>query len=146
MKNLASIFDGFQYVMILQARSFGRLGSLRMTFSDRRNSSMTRDFTLMMFCCLTLALSSRLHAEDRPISPEEMQAVFDEVKTPHKYGVLLRPEKGQYLDCPNVFRYGDAWYMIYVAITDKVGYETCLAKSENLLDWQPLGKILPFAS
>ena len=100
----------------------------------------------MMLCCLTLALSSRLHAEDKPISQDEMQAVFDEVKTPHKYGVLLRPEKGQYLDCPNVFRHGDAWYMIYVAITDKVGYETCLAKSENLLDWQPLGKILPFAS
>ena len=96
--------------------------------------------SVFLFCTLFAAVRA-----DEEISADEMQAIFDEVKTSFKYGVLLQPEQGQYLDCPNVFRHGDAWYMVYVAITDKVGYETCLARSENLLDWKPLGKILPFA-
>jgi predicted GH43/DUF377 family glycosyl hydrolase len=93
---------------------------------------------------LSLLATSPTFGEE--ISPNEMQAIFDKVQTPYKYGVLLQPEKGQLLDCPNVFRQGDAWYMLYVTITDKVGYETCLARSENLLTWEPLGKILPFAN
>jgi hypothetical protein len=35
--------------------------------------------------------------------------------------------------------------MLYVAIKDKIGYETYLAESVDLVDWRPLGKILPFA-
>jgi len=34
--------------------------------------------------------------------------------------------------------------MMYVAITGKVGYETFLARSEDLLNWDKLGKILSF--
>jgi predicted GH43/DUF377 family glycosyl hydrolase len=49
------------------------------------------------------------------------------------------------VDCPNVFRHGENWYMLYVAIKDKIGYETYLAESVDLVDWRPLGKILPFA-
>jgi predicted GH43/DUF377 family glycosyl hydrolase len=74
-----------------------------------------------------------------------MQRVYDEVKTPFKYGIVLQPEsKDELIDCPNVFRYGDKWYMLYVAIKDKVGYETYLAESDDLLAWKPLGKVLPF--
>lgn len=100
-------------------------------------------FLTLLFLSLITAAPT---LADETIPVAEMQAIFDEVKTPFKYGILLKPEKGQLLDCPNVFRYRDAWYMVYVTITDKVGYETCLARSENLLNWQPLGKILPFAS
>lgn len=82
---------------------------------------------------------------DSEVSAEEMQAIYDQVKTPYKYGIILRPEEGQMLDCPNVFRYGDAWYMVYVSIKNKIGYETLLAKSDDLLNWESLGRILPFA-
>lgn len=81
---------------------------------------------------------------DSTITPKEMQSVYDKISTPHKYGVIMRPQQGQMLDCPNVFRYDGAWYMIYVSIQDKIGYETLLARSENLVDWEPLGTILPF--
>ena len=77
------------------------------------------------------------------VAPEEMQRVFDEVKTPHKYGVILRGDEGNAVDCPSVFRHAGAWFMVYVCM-NKVGYETHLARSDNLLDWKPLGKILPF--
>jgi predicted GH43/DUF377 family glycosyl hydrolase len=74
-----------------------------------------------------------------------MQQVYEEVKTPFKYGIILRPSEHESIDCPNVFRFGDKWYMVYIGIKEKVGYETYLAESKNLLQWKTLGKILPFA-
>jgi predicted GH43/DUF377 family glycosyl hydrolase len=79
------------------------------------------------------------------VPDSEMQRVFGEVKTPFKYGIVLRPGEKESLDCPNVFRHGGTWYMVYVAITEKVGYQTFLAQSDDLLVWKPLGPILPFA-
>jgi hypothetical protein len=72
-----------------------------------------------------------------------MRAVFEEAKTPHKYGVILRGDEGKAVDCPSVFRHADSWFMVYVCM-NKVGYETHLARSEDLLKWEPLGKILAF--
>ena len=73
-----------------------------------------------------------------------MQQVYDEVKTPFKYGIVIRGETGQLVDCPNVFRKAGQWYMVYVGITDSVGYETFLARSVDLLHWEKLGKIMTF--
>ncbi|MCS7034842.1 MAG: glycosylase [Phycisphaerae bacterium] len=77
------------------------------------------------------------------ITPAEMRQVFEECKTPHKFGVILRGDDGKPVDCPSVFRFHDAWYMMY-ACMNQVGYETHLARSDDLLHWTPLGKILPF--
>ena len=74
-----------------------------------------------------------------------LQRIYDAVKTPCKYGVVLRPEADESFDCPNVFRCGGTWYMLYVGIRNNVGYETYLAESRDLLHWEPLGKVLPFA-
>ena len=84
-------------------------------------------------------------AEDG-VSIEVMQAVRDEISTPFKYGVVLKGGEGELVDCPSVFRYGDKWYMTFIAIKDKVGYQTFLAESDDLLHWKRLGKILSFAS
>jgi predicted GH43/DUF377 family glycosyl hydrolase len=78
------------------------------------------------------------------VAAAEMQRVYEEVKTPHKYGVILRGQEGESVDCPNVFRHRGKWYMVYVSIKDQVGYETLLAESDDLLSWKPLGKVLPF--
>ena len=80
----------------------------------------------------------------REVSAPAMQRVYDTVKTPYKYGILLRPRAGESVDCPNVFRHGDRWYMLYVAIENEVGYETRLAASDDLLHWSPVGTVLPF--
>ena len=79
------------------------------------------------------------------VTDAELQRIYDEVKTPFKYGVILHPGPGEYFDCPSIFRYHERWYMLYVAIKDKVGYETWLAVSDNLLHWEALGRTLPFA-
>ena len=77
------------------------------------------------------------------VSDEQMRGVYEEAKTPFKYGVILRGDDGNAVDCPSVFRHGDAWFMVYVCM-NKVGYETHLATSRDLLKWETLGKILKF--
>jgi len=83
-----------------------------------------------------------------PVSADDMQRILDEVKTPFKYGIVLKGEAGadgknKKLDCPSVFRFNDKWYMLYVCMNE-VGYETHLADSDDLLKWNPLGKVLSF--
>lgn len=87
-----------------------------------------------------LALVSCRQKADKslPVTQEEMQAVYEEVKTPYKLGLVLAPEEGEAVDDPHVFRYKDAWYMMYVRYDNK-GYETCLAKSDDLVRWERLG-------
>jgi alpha-L-fucosidase 2 len=83
--------------------------------------------------------------DDAPVPEAQMQRVFEAARTPYKYGIVLRPEAGSVVDCPSVFRHGDKWYMLYVSIRDKTGYETYLAESDDLLSWKPMGKVLPFS-
>jgi predicted GH43/DUF377 family glycosyl hydrolase len=80
----------------------------------------------------------------RAVTAAEMQRVYDEVKTPYKYGIVLPREEHESVDCPNVFRYGDKWYMVFVSIRNQIGYETYLAESDDLLHWKRLGKVLSF--
>jgi len=74
------------------------------------------------------------------VSPARMKAVYEEVKTPRKVGMVLEPEAGEMLDNPSVFRHGKFWYMMFIRFDGK-GYETHLAKSEDLLKWTRLGRI-----
>lgn len=78
----------------------------------------------------------------RLVSQKTMQAIHAEVQTPHKYGIVLKGAEDELLDCPNVFRHGGRWYMMFVANKEKIGYETHLAVSDDLLNWERLGPIL----
>ena len=81
-----------------------------------------------------------------------MQDIYDEVKTPCKYGLVLTPADNRHkMDCPTVFRKNGKWYMSYLVYdgkggNDGRGYETWLAESDNLLNWNTLGRILPFGA
>lgn len=79
------------------------------------------------------------------ITDDQMKSVYEEAKTPHKHGVIIKTDhKEDLVDCPSVFRHGQAWYMFYAASQGKIGYETKLARSDDLVKWEPLGTILPF--
>ena len=77
------------------------------------------------------------------MTPEMMNDIYEQVKTPFKYGIVIKGEDGKAVDSPSIFRQGDKWYMMYI-IFDGRGYETALAESENLLNWNTLGKVLRF--
>lgn len=78
------------------------------------------------------------------VSHESMQAVFEEIKTPFKYGVVFQhPDTTKLIDSPTIFQENNTWYMTYI-VFDGQGYETWLAKSKDLLRWESDGKILSF--
>lgn len=102
---------------------------------------------LFLLSCFVLGSLSQAQTV---VSQEQMEAIYEEVKTPYKYGLAIAPEDNHHkIDCPTVFRQGDKWLMTYVAYngksgTDGRGYETWLAESDNLLDWNTLGRVLSY--
>src|SRR5688572_1914545 len=82
---------------------------------------------------------------EKTVPDSVMQTIFEQVKTPYKYGLVVVPaDNGKKLDCPTVFRKGSTWYMTYV-IFDGRGYETWLAQSADLLHWTTKGRLMSFA-
>ena len=94
--------------------------------------------------CILILLPIVASTQTYPVLASKMQQVYDEVKTPHKYGlVLVGADKSKMVDSPSVFRHKDAWYMTYI-VFDGRGYETWIAKSNDLLKWTTQGKIMSF--
>ena len=81
----------------------------------------------------------------KKVPQKVMEKVFNEIKTPYKYGVVFKhPDSTQLIDSPTIFRKNKKWYMTYI-LYDGLGYESWLAESNNLLDWKTNGKILSFS-
>jgi predicted GH43/DUF377 family glycosyl hydrolase len=107
-----------------------------------------------LLCALLLRCNAAASAtvipaitETRPVDTNVMQQIYDEVKTPFKYGVVLSGEStNELVDCPSIFHSNGHWYMMFVANSNKIGYQTFLARSDDLLHWQKLGKILSFTA
>ena len=84
------------------------------------------------------------------IPQSDMQRIYDKVRTPYKYGLVVAPTDNYHkIDCPTVFREGDKWLMTYVVYNGKGGndgrgYETWLAESDDLLHWETKGRILSY--
>src|SRR5687768_11833713 len=94
---------------------------------------------------LCFLLSSVAFAQpNRSIPAAKMQQIYEEVKTPYKYGLVMVPDDEQHkMDCPTIFREGKLWYMTYLIYSGR-GYETWLAKSKDLLNWENMGRLLSF--
>ena len=94
--------------------------------------------TLFVVSCAT-------QYKKREITDSVMNEIYNEVKTPYKYGLVMVPTDNSYkMDCPSVFHKDGKWYMTYL-IYDGRGYETWLAESEDLLHWKHLGKVMSFS-
>ena len=79
------------------------------------------------------------------VASSKMQTVYEKVKTPFKYGLVLTPsDPNKKMDCPTIFHKGSDWYMSYI-IYDGRGYETWMAKSSDLLHWATQGRLLSFS-
>lgn len=95
--------------------------------------------------CFVLLFCSCGTDSDKTVSTARMEEIYEAVKTPYKYGLVKVPQDGSTkIDCPSIFREGDTWYMTFLAF-DGRGYETWLAKSDNLLDWEDMGRLMSFS-
>lgn len=91
---------------------------------------------LLLFCCCSVLLAQ--------VPAAEMEKIYQEVKTPYKYGVVFKHrDSTKLIDSPTIFRHKGSWYMTYI-VFDGQGYETWLAQSEDLLHWTEKGRLLPF--
>lgn len=102
-------------------------------------------YAALFFVTLFIAACGQKHAALKTVVPQEtMEQVYQEIKTPFKYGIVLQhPDTTKMIDSPTIFRKNNFWYMTYI-VYDGQGYETWLAKSDDLLRWESKGKILSF--
>ncbi len=80
----------------------------------------------------------------KAVDAESMQKVYDKIRTPYKYGVVLR-FLDDFCDCPVIFRHNGRWYMSFIRISKQVsssGYDSHLAVSNDLIHWEYLCKTL----
>ncbi len=99
-------------------------------------------FLLCVFCAFA---GHPLYSQPKQVPQSKMQLIYEQVKTPYKFGLVVVPAEPQKkIDCPSVFRKRGSWYMTYVQF-DGRGYETWLAKSKNLLQWETIGRIMSFS-
>ena len=66
--------------------------------------------------------------QKKEVPPEVMQRINEETKVPFKYGIIIRGEENQFVDCPSIFRQNGQWYMVYISTTSKTGYQTGTSK------------------
>lgn len=82
-------------------------------------------------------------SREKTVTNQEMQAIYEKIKTPHKVGAVMKWEN-DYTDSPTVFKKDGMFYMYFIAISKDChvsGYETHLAKSADLLHWEYVGPI-----
>ena len=112
-------------------------------YPNQYSQDMKKITTLILAFCSLLTYAQN-------ISDDTMRGIYEEVKSPYKYGMVIAPaDNGHKIDCPTVYREGNKWYMTYVVYngsngTDGRGYTTWLAESDNLLEWRTLGCILDY--
>lgn len=107
---------------------------------------MKLSFTKYLMIALLGAVTTGAYAqsERNKVPAAVMQQVYNEVKTPYKYGMVIAPDdNSKKADCPSVFKKGNKWYMTYIIFNGR-GYETWLADSKDLLHWTTKGRIMSF--
>lgn len=105
-----------------------------------------KKLTLLIIVCTVLLISGFKKPKSVVVPEEMMQQVYQQIKTPFKYGlVMVPPNNSKKMDCPSIFRKNGKWIMSYL-IYDGRGYETWLAKSDDLLHWENMGRIMSFSA
>lgn len=101
---------------------------------------------VLLVVLITVNVIAQKNPKSGPVPEAVMQRVYDSVKTPYKYGLVMVTETDdQKMDCPTVFREGNKWYMTYVVFNSGRGYETWVAQSDDLLHWTSKGRVLSFS-
>lgn len=111
-------------------------------FVPPRTKKLYKFLSLFFFL---FSCSIQLNAQKpNSVTQTEMEQIYQEIKTPFKYGLVMVPNDDQHkMDCPTIFRKGKFWYMTYLIYSGR-GYETWLAKSKDLLNWENQGKLMSF--
>ena len=78
------------------------------------------------------------------VTEAEMRRIYEKIKTPRKLGAVMKWD-AEFTDSATVFQKDGVFYMCFISISKDVsvsGYETHMARSEDLLHWEYVGKVL----
>ncbi len=85
----------------------------------------------------------RVDIQKKDVTDVEMHQIYEKIKTPKKLGAVIKWD--DFLtDSPTVFKKDGTFYMYFIAISKDChisGYETHLAKSDDLIHWDYVGTI-----
>src|SRR5476651_321920 len=99
---------------------------------------------LTFFTCAAASGGLFAQSEKNKVPQTKMQEIYEQVKTPLKYGLVIDPDdNSKKIYCPTLFRKGGNWFMTYLIFNGR-GYETWLAESKDLLHWASKGRIMSF--
>jgi len=105
----------------------------------------TKNIFITIIACFFSLNSVYSQSAINKVPDNIMQQIYEQVKTPHKYGLAIVPaDNSKKVDCPTVFRKSGKWYMSYLVFNGR-GYETWLAKSDDLLHWATQGRLMSFS-
>ena len=85
--------------------------------------------TAMVFEMMTLLSCNQKNDKsnipiNKVVSQDSMEEIYSEVKTPFKYGVVLKhADSTKLIDSPTIFRENNVWYITYI-IYD--GHQKCI--------------------
>jgi hypothetical protein len=106
-----------------------------------------RQFKLIIILCAGFIITGFNKPKPVIVPETVMQHVYSEIKTPYKFGlVMVPPNDSRKMDCPSIFRKDGKWFMSYLIYENGRGYETWLAKSNDLLHWEKMGRIMSFSN
>ncbi len=77
------------------------------------------------------------------VTDSEMASLYEKIKTPKKIGAVMKWDE-HWTDSPSVFCKDGVYYMYFIAINKDCkisGYETHLARSHDLINWEYVGPI-----
>lgn len=112
---------------------------------NRNDMNKNKIYIPVILVFLVLSAACVRKEQKREITDTVMQEIYEEIKTPYKYGlVMVPPNDSLKMDCPSIFRRGGKWYVTYL-MYDGRGYETWLGESDDLLHWETKGKIMSFS-
>lgn len=84
-----------------------------------------------------------------PIDDKTLEQWAEPFRNWHYYPTFVippTPDDGlgfEKVDCPLVFRHNDEWRMLYTGF-DGRGYQTAMARSDDLIHWKPMGLVMGF--
>ncbi len=111
--------------------------------SKKTIKALTNALLVLVVVITIISCTSKL--KKRTITDAVMEEIYNEIKTPYKYGLIMIPEDNSYkMDCPSIFKKDGKWFMTYLIFEGR-GYETWLAESKDLLHWKHLGKVMSFS-
>lgn len=99
---------------------------------------------ILLSFLVILPFFTLFYSQNKEVSFDVMNRIYEEIKIPYKYGLVLVPEDNtKIVDSPSIFQHKGRWYMTYI-VFDNQGYETWITQSNYLLQWKSMGKTLFF--